>query len=117
MSRSSSAIRWRWALKCRMSPPTVKAGPSAEISRARADPPPSTSSRAASSSAHHRGSMALRDSAHTIRSRATSPATDTVKRSSETKGLADHVEEDLVGAGADAVEPQVAQHPFDAVLG
>src|SRR5581483_1043194 len=115
MSSSSSASRPDWARKWRMSPPTVNDGPSAEISRARAEPSASTAARAAPNSSTQTGSMPLRPSPHTMRSRATPPDDETANL--EPIGLADDVEHDLVGAGADAVQADVAQHPFDAVLG
>src|SRR2546423_360340 len=114
MLASSSARRWRSPWKWRMSPPTLKAGPSATISTARASPSPSRAVTAASSSLTHTGSMALRASARTIRSRATPLADETANL--EPIRLADDVEHDLVGAGPDAVEADVAQHPFDPVL-
>src|SRR5437660_4799814 len=97
-----------------MSPPTLKAGPSATISTARASPSASRALTAASSSLTHTGSMALRASGRIIRNRATLPADEMANL--EPIRLADDVEHDLVGAGSDAVEADVAQHPFDAVL-
>src|SRR5437763_2182047 len=86
MSASSAAIRPRSARKWTMSPPTLKAGPSATMSTARADRSCSRAVTAASSSVTHNGSMALRPSARIIRSRATPPATARANRCSDIDG-------------------------------
>src|SRR4051812_32026554 len=107
---------WRFdSLKCRSLPIDGSATFTIDASRTTTNCA-AASRRSARPRCCWTGAVTPPDGTSGPRERFSNPALSSLRASLQAVRAADHVEHDLVGAGADPVEPHVAPDPLDAVL-